>query len=71
MKVGENGSVTLPYKLNQVDFDNSEGIFGTSSAIQDHLSMTLPISLPQKDEENRVFWNKFAGSQAERADPAV
>ncbi|WP_225639134.1 adenylosuccinate lyase [Candidatus Profftia sp. (ex Adelges kitamiensis)] len=45
----EIGSSTMPYKVNPIDFENSEGNLGLSNAILGHLSTKLPISRWQRD----------------------
>ncbi len=49
IKAGEVGSSAMPHKVNPIDFENSEGNLGISSAICDHLSNKLPISRLQRD----------------------
>jgi len=49
IKVGEIGSSAMPHKVNPIDFENSEGNMGLSSAILNHLSIKLPISRLQRD----------------------
>ncbi|SEK93357.1 Adenylosuccinate lyase [Halomonas daqiaonensis] len=46
---GEIGSSTMPHKVNPIDFENSEGNLGLSSAILGHLAQKLPISRWQRD----------------------
>ncbi len=49
LKEGEVGSSTMPHKVNPIDFENSEGNLGISSAVLEHLSAKLPISRLQRD----------------------
>ena len=49
LKEGEVGSSTMPHKVNPIDFENSEGNLGISSALLEHLSGKLPISRLQRD----------------------
>jgi len=49
IKAGEVGSSAMPHKVNPIDFENSEGNMGLSSAILNHLSIKLPISRLQRD----------------------
>ena len=49
LKEGEVGSSTMPHKVNPIDFENSEGNLGISSALLEHLSAKLPISRLQRD----------------------
>lgn len=46
---GEVGSSTMPHKVNPIDFENSEGNLGLSSALLSHLSEKLPLSRLQRD----------------------
>lgn len=46
---GEVGSSTMPHKVNPIDFENSEGNLGISSALLSHLAEKLPISRWQRD----------------------
>ncbi|MXP56324.1 adenylosuccinate lyase [Pantoea sp. Mhis] len=45
----EVGSSTMPYKVNPIDFENSEGNLGLANAMMQHLSNKLPISRWQRD----------------------
>ncbi|UDG79203.1 Adenylosuccinate lyase [Candidatus Ecksteinia adelgidicola] len=45
----EIGSSIMPYKINPIDFENSEGNLGLSNAILNHLARKLPISRWQRD----------------------
>lgn len=45
----EIGSSTMPYKVNPIDFENSEGNLGLSNAMFNHFSAKLPISRWQRD----------------------
>ena len=49
IKKGEIGSSAMPHKVNPIDYENSEGNLGISSAIFEHLSIKLPISRMQRD----------------------
>jgi len=49
LKDGEIGSSAMPHKVNPIDFENSEGNLGISSAILEHLAGKLPISRLQRD----------------------
>lgn len=49
IKAGEVGSSAMPHKVNPIDFENSEGNCGISSAIYAHLSSKLPVSRLQRD----------------------
>jgi adenylosuccinate lyase len=49
LKDGEVGSSAMPHKVNPIDFENSEGNLGISSALLEHLSGKLPISRLQRD----------------------
>ena len=46
---GEVGSSAMPHKVNPIDFENSEGNCGISSAIYGHLAGKLPVSRLQRD----------------------
>ena len=46
---GEVGSSTMPYKVNLIDFENSEGNVGLANAMFEHLSAKLPVSRWQRD----------------------
>ena len=39
----------MPYKVNPIDFENSEGNLGIANALLHHLSEKLPISRWQRD----------------------
>ncbi len=49
IKAGEVGSSAMPHKVNPIDFENSEGNCGISSAIYGHLAGKLPVSRLQRD----------------------
>lgn len=49
LKEGEIGSSAMPHKVNPIDFENSEGNLGISTALLEHLSSKLPISRLQRD----------------------
>ena len=49
IKAGEVGSSAMPHKVNPIDFENSEGNLGLSSAILQFLAQKLPISRLQRD----------------------
>ncbi|MDE5648216.1 MAG: adenylosuccinate lyase [Muribaculaceae bacterium] len=49
IKAGEVGSSAMPHKVNPIDFENSEGNCGISSAIYSHLATKLPVSRLQRD----------------------
>ena len=44
IKAGEVGSSAMPHKVNPIDFENSEGNLGISTAILEHLAHKLPVS---------------------------
>lgn len=39
----------MPHKVNPIDFENSEGNLGISTAILEHLAHKLPVSRLQRD----------------------
>lgn len=45
----EVGSSTMPHKVNPIDFENAEGNFALSTALFNHMAITLPISRWQRD----------------------
>jgi adenylosuccinate lyase len=45
----EVGSSTMPHKINPIDFENSEGNLGISTALLEHMATKLPISRWQRD----------------------
>lgn len=45
---GETGSSTMPHKVNPIDFEKSEGNFGSANAVLYHLAQTLPVSRLQR-----------------------
>ena len=49
IKAGEVGSSAMPHKVNPIDFENSEGNLGISTAILEHLAHKLPVSRLQRD----------------------
>lgn len=49
IKAGEVGSSAMPHKVNPIDFENSEGNCGISSALYSHLAVKLPVSRLQRD----------------------
>ncbi|MBO4369943.1 MAG: adenylosuccinate lyase [Paludibacteraceae bacterium] len=49
IKAGEVGSSAMPHKVNPIDFENSEGNMGISTAILEHLAHKLPVSRLQRD----------------------
>jgi len=49
LKSGEVGSSTMPHKVNQIDFENSEGNIGVANALLRHLADKLPVSRWQRD----------------------
>ena len=49
IKAGEVGSSAMPHKINPIDFENSEGNLGLSTAILEHLAHKLPVSRLQRD----------------------
>lgn len=49
LKAGEIGSSAMPHKVNPIDFENSEGNLGISSALLEHFAAKLPISRLQRD----------------------
>ena len=48
-KEGEIGSSTMPHKVNPIDFENSEGNLGISTALLHHFAEKLPVSRLQRD----------------------
>ena len=50
IKAGEVGSSAMPHKVNPIDFENSEGNLGISTAILEHLAQNLPFSRLQRDQ---------------------
>merc|ERR1712146_625708 len=46
---GEIGSLTMPHKINPIDFENCEGNLGLANCIFSHLSAKLPVSRFQRD----------------------
>jgi len=46
---GEVGSSTMPHKVNPIDFENTEGNLGLSTALFTHFAEKLPISRLQRD----------------------
>jgi adenylosuccinate lyase len=62
VKAGEVGSSTMPHKVNPIDFENSEGNLGLSSAVLRHLSDKLPVSRWQRDlTDSTVLRNMGVG----------
>jgi len=56
------GSSTMPHKVNPIDFENSEGNLGLSSAVLRHLAEKLPISRWQRDlTDSTVLRNMGVG----------
>jgi adenylosuccinate lyase len=49
LKEHEVGSSTMPHKVNPIDFENSEGNLGLSTALLAHMAIKLPISRWQRD----------------------
>ncbi|MBP5259294.1 MAG: adenylosuccinate lyase [Paludibacteraceae bacterium] len=49
IKAGEVGSSAMPHKVNPIDYENSEGNLGISTAILEHLAHKLPVSRLQRD----------------------
>ena len=49
IKAGEVGSSAMPHKVNPIDFENSEGNLGISTAILEHLAHKLPVSRLRRD----------------------
>jgi len=49
IKAGEVGSSAMPHKVNPIDFENSEGNLGISSAILGFMAQKLPVSRLQRD----------------------
>ena len=49
VKEGEEGSSTMPHKVNPIDFENSEGNMGVAIAMMEHLSVKLLQSRFQRD----------------------
>lgn len=49
LKEHEVGSSTMPHKVNPIDFENSEGNIGLSTALLEHMSTKLPVSRWQRD----------------------
>jgi adenylosuccinate lyase len=59
---GEVGSSTMPHKVNPIDFENSEGNLGVSSALLRHLAEKLPVSRWQRDlSDSTALRNTGAG----------
>lgn len=53
---GEVGSSTMPHKVNPIDFENSEGNLGISTALLEHMARKLPVSRWQRDlTDSTVF----------------
>ncbi len=53
---GEVGSSTMPHKVNPIDFENSEGNLGVSTALLEHMARKLPVSRWQRDlTDSTVF----------------
>ncbi len=48
-RAGEVGSLTMPHKVNPIDFENAEGNLGLANALLRHLSDKLPVSRLQRD----------------------
>lgn len=46
---GEVGSSAMPHKVNPIDFENSEGNLGISTALLQHFVEKLPVSRLQRD----------------------
>ncbi|EXF13697.1 adenylosuccinate lyase [Acinetobacter baumannii 1575710] len=62
LKEGEVGSSTMPHKVNQIDFENSEGNLGIANAVLAHLGEKLPISRWQRDlTDSTVLRNMGVG----------
>ena len=49
IKKGEVGSSAMPHKVNPIDFENSEGNLGISTAVLQFLARKLPVSRLQRD----------------------
>ena len=59
---GEIGSSTMPYKINPIDFENSEGNLGLANNMLGHLAMKLPTSRWQRDlTDSTVLRNMGVG----------
>jgi len=59
---GEIGSSTMPYKINPIDFENSEGNLGLANNMLEHLAMKLPTSRWQRDlTDSTVLRNMGVG----------
>ena len=65
-KTGEVGSSTMPYKINPIDFENSEGNLGLANALFEFFARKLPISRLQRDLSDstveRAFGTAFGHS---------
>nr|BET44777.1 MAG: adenylosuccinate lyase [Candidatus Aschnera chinzeii] len=51
----EIGSSIMPYKVNPINFENSEGNLGLANAILNYCANTLPISRWQRDLTNSTL----------------
>ena len=49
IQAGEVGSSTMPHKVNPIDFENSEGNMGLSTALLEFLAKKLTVSRLQRD----------------------
>jgi adenylosuccinate lyase len=59
---GEIGLLTMPHKVNPIDFENAEGNLGIANAMFDHLAIKLPISRWQRDlTDSTVLCNLGVG----------
>lgn len=56
---GEIGSSTMPYKINPIDFENSEGNLGIANALFHHFSTKLPVSRLQRDLSDSTVERNF------------
>ena len=61
IKAGEVGSSAMPHKVNPIDFENSEGNLGISTAILEHLAHKLPVSRLQRDLTDSTVIRNIGG----------
>lgn len=58
-KEGEVGSSAMPHKVNPIDFEQSEGAAGYSSAMCDFFATKLPVSRLQRDLSDSIVERNF------------
>lgn len=58
-KLGEDGSSTMPNKVNPIDFENSEGNLGMANAIFNFFIDKLPVSRLQRDLSDSTVIRNF------------